>query len=418
MSDSSKTDESEGETSEPGLEDGDIPRVFRPRRALPTDVVRPTRAEVDLAALRDNVRALRNVTGQAGVYAVLKADAYGHGAKAVARTLERAGVDGISVALVEEGVELREAGIGCPVLVMGGYYGHAYRELTHFQLTPVLQSVDELRILGEEAARSGSPAKPVHLKVDTGMARLGVREADWPGFARALSETPALQFEGLMSHLASADHADPLALDEPLRLFEAATEIFSQAGQMPRVRHMANSAATLRDTRSHYDFVRAGIALFGVDPLEAGAPRATADSVRLRPVMSLKSRVVALRTLKPGDTVGYGGRFVAQRPTVIATVPVGYADGLSRAVSGRGAFLVRAQRAPIAGVVSMDMTALDVTDIAGVQVGDDVVLLGSQKFEKTEASLSALDLAGWSQTIPWEVLTNISRRVPRFYLQG
>src|SRR6478735_8004422 len=205
------------EDDDGSAEDGDIPRVFRPRRALPTDVVRPTRAEVNLSHLRHNLHVLRRVT-DVPIWGVLKADAYGHGAKAVGRTLERAGMNGICVALVEEGVELREAGLTCPILVMGGYYGDAYRELSHFDLTPVLVDRGQVEALGKAAAAGGTRAS-VHVKLDTGMSRLGVRPDEWPAFLDALRGATALGLTGVMTHFARADDPDPLALAEPLAAF-------------------------------------------------------------------------------------------------------------------------------------------------------------------------------------------------------
>lgn len=402
--------------SEPDVDDGDAPRVFRPQRALPTDVVRPTRAEVNLDHLRHNLGVLRRAAGTVPIWGVLKADAYGHGSKAVARTLERAGMDGICVALVEEGVELREAGLKCPILVMGGYYGDAYREMVHFGLTPVLASEGQLEAISRAAASDDRPIS-VHVKVDTGMSRIGATKSEWHSLAARLAASPSVVLDALMTHLASADHAALDVLDEPLARFEEASRAFASHGVRAPRRHMANSAAVLRDARLHFDLVRPGLALFGYDPLAPAAPHLPGRERlgELRPVMSLSSRVVAERVLAVGETVGYGGTFVARRPTKIVTVPVGYADGLSRALSNRGFMLVRGKRAPIAGIVSMDMTTLDVTDIEGATVGDEVVVLGAQRYADVSDRISAEELASWSGTIAWEVLTNVSRRVPRFY---
>lgn len=402
-------------------EDGDVPRVHRPRRALPTDVVRPTRAEVNLSNLRHNLGMLRKAAGATPIWAVLKADGYGHGAKAVARTLERAGVDGICVALVEEGVELREAGIALPILVMGGYYGSALRELTHHRLTPVLSDRGQVESLARAVEHSDEAFIDCHVKVDTGMARLGSRPADWPELLRTLEAHPRLRVDGLMTHLANADVARLDALDGPLRSFASAQEAFRAAGFRPRRVHMANSAAILRDPRTHFDLVRPGIALFGVDPTLDIPPEmrgASSPPGRFKPTMSVLSRIVSLRELSVGDATGYGGTFVARAPTRVATIPMGYADGLPRLVSNRGAVLVRGTRAPIVGNVSMDMTMVDVTHIPGASVGDDTVFLGSQKGPHGTDTIGASELASWAQTIPWEILTNISRRVPRFYREA
>lgn len=415
-------------------ESGDLPRVHRPSRALPTDVVRPTRADVHLDALRHNLGQLRKATGPVPIWAVLKADAYGHGAKAVARTLERAGVEGVCVALVEEGVELREAGIGLPILVMGGYYGDAFHELVHHRLTPVLSDEGQVRALAKTVALSERAKFSVHVKVDTGMARLGARPEEWHSLAHCLAENQQLEVAGLMTHLANADIDRADAMDEPLRLFEVAHQMFHAAGVRPTLRHMANSGALLRDSRTHFQAVRPGVALFGVDPLAemeasllspssaAFSPNSAAptqrSAVRLRSTITVKSRVVSLRNLKVGDEVGYGGNFRAQRPSVIATVPMGYADGLSRSASNKGRVLLQGRRAPIVGNVSMDMVMIDVTDIPGIECGDEVVLLGRQKGEFGDDQITASEVAAWCGTIPWEVLTNISRRVPRFYREA
>jgi len=411
-------------------------RVFKPRRALPTDVVRPTRAEVNLSHLRHNLHLLRNASPPpTRIWAVVKADAYGHGARAVARTLERAGVDGICVALVEEGIELREAGITVPILVMGGYYGSTFREVLHHELTPVLHEAAQIEQLASTLEQAELPEASVHIKVDTGMSRLGARAADWKKLAETLAAHPRVRFQGLMTHFANADLDATEVLQEPLHLFEQARRVFADAGLVPLLRHAANSAALLRGGAA-FDVVRPGIALFGVDPWPAKTSVGLLPSVmerevlpKLKPVMSVHSRVVAVRELNAGDAVGYGSSWRAARTSRIATIPMGYADGLSRALSNKASLLVRGARAPIVGVVSMDMTMIDVTDVGDVAVGEDVVLLGSQKWPDERAAhktrslpggtrsdcITANEIAASSGTIPWEVLTNISRRVPRFY---
>lgn len=399
---------------------GDSPRVHRPSRALPTDVVRPTRAEVHLDALRHNLGQLKKAAGKTPIWTVLKADAYGHGSKAVARTLERAGAEGVCVALVEEGVELREAGIGLPILVMGGYYGDAFEELVHHRLTPVLSDVGQVERLAAAIALRESRPFAAHVKVDTGMARLGARACDWPELARQLAGNPQLEVAGLMTHLANADVSQAGVFDEPLRLFEEATAVLQRAGITPTVRHMANSSALLRDERTHFQLVRPGVALFGVDPLQALSAElaASRSMVRLRPTMTVKSRIVSLRRLAVGQAVGYGGHFRAERDSVIATVPMGYADGLSRGASNKGMVLVRGKRVPIVGTVSMDMTMLDVSELPGCSDGDEAVFLGAQKGALGADEITAAEVADWCGTIPWEILTNISRRVPRFYREA
>ncbi|HWA78421.1 MAG TPA: alanine racemase [Polyangiaceae bacterium] len=385
-----------------------LPRVLRPQRAVPADAVRPTRAEVNLAHLRHNLRVMQRVAGGAQVWAVLKADGYGHGSKAVARTLERAGASGVCVALLEEAIELREAGIRLPILVMGGYYGRAWGELLRHELTPVVHELSQIEALAEEVRFSASEPIKVHVKVDTGMARLGFAPREVASLAEALRQRPEVVLDGLMTHFASADSADQDSLDHQLDLLDEATRTLRAAGLSPRLIHAANSAAIISSPRSRLDVVRPGIALFGVEPRAGSCPD-------LRPVMRVRTEVIALRELAAGAPVGYGATFHTSRPSRIATIPMGYADGLSRGLSNQGHVLVRGARAPIVGSVSMDMTMVDVTDVPQVRVGDECVVLGSQKGTAGEASITAEELARTLGTIPWEVLTSVSRRVPRFY---
>jgi alanine racemase len=382
--------------------------VLRPQRAVPADAVRPTRAEVNLAHLRHNLRAVQRLAGGRPVWAVLKADGYGHGAKAVARTLERAGASGMCVALLEEGIELRDAGIKLPILVTGGYYGRAWGELLRHDLTPVLHDLGQVEALADEVRFSGSEPVRAHVKIDTGMSRLGMSSAELPRLAEALARHPEVELDGLMTHFACADAGATPSLDVQLDRFDEASAVLARLGVVPRVRHAANSAALMRSERAWLDLVRPGIALFGVEP-KAGLCR------ELRPVMRVRTEIIALRELPVGATAGYGGTWVAKRPSRIATVPIGYADGLVRALSNQGSLLVRGRRAPIAGAVSMDMTMLDVTDIEGVRLGDECCVLGTQKGPLGEDTITAADVAAELGTIPWEVMTNVSRRVPRFY---
>ncbi|HEX4478146.1 MAG TPA: alanine racemase [Polyangiaceae bacterium] len=384
-----------------------LPRVLRPKRALPNEAVRPTRAEINLAHLRHNLRVAERAS-QSPVWSVLKADAYGHGAKAVARTLERAGTAGICVALLEEAIELREAGIKLPIVVMGGYYGGAWGELLRHELTPIVYDAGQIEALADEVRFSGSEPLRVHLKVDTGMARLGVTPRAVMGVARALLRHPEVVMDGLMTHFACADSGETESVERQLDVFDHVTAELAKDGLTPRVRHAANSAAMFQVPRSHLDAVRPGLALFGVEP----RPGMCAE---LRPAMRVRSEVVALRDLDAGDSAGYGATWTASRASRVATVPLGYADGLSRAVSNKGHLLVRGKRAPIVGAVSMDLTMIDVTDVPGVDLRDEVVAIGPQRGPLGADEITIAELAEQMGTIPWEVLTNVSRRVPRFY---
>jgi alanine racemase len=382
------------------------PRVLTPRRAEPASSVRPTRAEIALGSLRHNLLALSRSAG-VPIWSVLKADAYGHGAKAVARTLERAGSAGVCVALIEEGIELREAGIMVPILVMGGHYGSAFAELIRNRLTPVISRVDQLVELADEVRFQGGPALPIHIKLDTGMARLGVPHDDLPAFAATLAGLPELALDGVMTHFASAE-SDAASVAHQLSRFEHGCGVLAAHGLVPARRHAANTAATIAHPGARFDLVRPGIGLFGLAP-------GVDNPLRLEPVMRVRTEIVALRTLQPGESVGYGATWTAARPSRIATIPMGYGDGLSRALSNRGHVLVRGRRAPIVGAVSMDMTSIDVSDVPGASVEDEVVVLGSQRGPLGEATIGAEEIAKLAGTIAWEVLTAISRRVPRFY---
>lgn len=388
-----------------------VPRVLRPRRAAPADAVRPTRADVNLEALRHNLRVVRRHAGGARVWAVLKADAYGHGAPAVARTLERARVDGFCVALLEEAVELREAGIVAPILVMGGHYGTSHDEVVERRVTPVVHDLGQITAFAR-LVKSGTFAGPidVHLKIDTGMARLGVTMEELPALAAALADVPEVRIAGLMTHLACADAPTDEETAEQLRLFEEATSLLALHGVRPDVRHAANSAAVLRG-HARLDAVRPGISIFGVSPRVGDA----ALSSELRGVMRVRTEVVALRDVDAGSPVGYGATWRARRRSRIATLPVGYADGVSRRLGNRGHVLVRGKRAPIVGAVSMDMAMIDVTDVEGAQLRDEVVLLGAQDGPLGKDAIGADEIAGHADTIAWEVLSSVSRRVPRFY---
>lgn len=395
-------------------------RIQRPRRSAPEDIVRPTRAEVSLDALRHNLHAVRTHLSQlcvspGKVWPVIKADAYGHGAPAVARTLERAGADGFCVALAEEGIELREAGIRAPILVMGGYYGHAYAELAHHRLTPVVYGENHLEALRLLALPDGDrmPLR-VHLKVDTGMGRLGVLPAAARARFEAFSSLPGVEVTGLMTHFAEADTPDLFAMRAQLSSFDAVLRDLRTRGAAPLVVHAANSAATWRGL-GLYDAVRPGLAMYGVaSPVGDKA----LGEASLRPVLRLRTEIVDLRELPAGQAVGYGGLGRVTRASRVATVPIGYADGYVRSHTQAGRMLVRGRAVPVLGVVSMDMCMIDVTDVPGVSIADEVVVLGTQQGPLGHASISMSEFAASAGQIPWEVMTTLSRRVPRFYRES
>jgi len=395
-------------------------RVLRPRRAAPTDAIRPTRAEINLAHLRHNLRelgrTLANDESPAQIWCVLKADAYGHGAPAVARTLERAGMEGVCVALLEEAIELREAGIQAPILVMGGYFGpsrEGIEELCARDLTPVVYDRGQIeRIASVVRAEQRQERFGIHLKIDTGMGRLGVSPNELDAVLDALAAAPELCVTGVMTHLACADGPDREPTDEQLRRFESARHRLRRAGHQGSAVHAANSAALLRFPEARFDIVRPGLALFGASPFGDTLVPNVPD---FKPVMRVRSEIVALRTIEAGERLGYGHTWTASSRSLIATVPIGYADGLDRKLSNLGHLLVRGRRAPIVGAVSMDLVMLDVTQHPGASIRDEAVFMGAQEGPLGRDAITVEQIAQQTGTVAWEVMTGISRRVPRFY---
>lgn len=377
--------------------------VLRPRVQAADETLRPTRAEIDLGAIAHNLRVVKRVSAGARVLAVVKADGYGHGVVPVARLLQAEGADGFGVALAEEALELREAGITTDIVVLNGVVGGAHDAVIEADLTPVVYELAEARAFCSAARRVGRSIG-IDLKVDTGMSRLGVQDHLLGSFLDTFEELPGVHISGCMTHLATAD-SDEEIMQEQLRRFDRAVEYIRERGHQPRTLHAANSAATFRNPRAHYDMVRPGIALFGY--VDAPGP----ESAQLRPAMRLRTEIISLRQIQADTRVGYDGTFVASRSTRVATIPLGYGDGLIRRSSNRGTVLVRGQACPVIGNVSMDLTAVDVTEVAGVGLGDEVVLMGAQG----SIELTARDVAEAAGTLHYEVLTNVSRRVPRFY---
>lgn len=369
--------------------------------------IRPTAVEIDLAALADNARAIAHLAGTS-LCAVVKADAYGHGAPGVAAALEAANaVRCFAVSLVEEGVQLRDAGVRAPILVMGPAQRGGASEMRARDLTPVVSDAGDL----DELAAAGPMS--LHLKVDTGMGRLGVPVADAAAIAtRAMSR--GLEVAGVMTHLANADIDDPgepecLTWRQLDRFKEVVTRVHVVAPSV--IRHAANSSGTMLFPSARLDLVRVGLALYGNG---AWSTDATLASPR-RQVMRFVTHVAQLRHLGPGDSVGYGALWTASRPTVCAILPAGYADGLPRRVTGKGAVVIGGRRCPLVGAVSMDIAIADVTDVPGVALGDEAVLLGNGTGAHGTDTITTAELASWSGLTPYEVTCGISKRVPRVY---
>lgn len=376
-----------------------------PRRRALDQWVRPTRAEIDLSALKANLAQVRALAGKADVLAVIKANAYGHGAVPVAKAIEHE-VRMLGVALVEEGVELRHAGVKAPTLVLGGAYERGYELLVKHDLIPTVFRLEHLTGLQKAAAAARRKVK-AHLKVDTGMSRLGVRLEELPAFLDRARACRHVQLDGLLSHLANADvEGAPLA-KEQLKGFLRAHEAMRAHGFTPTFRHLANSAGLLQLPPALHpplNLLRPGMLLYGYAP--AGWLNGRA---KLRPVLAWKTGITHLKEVPAGTSVSYGSTWTANRPSRIATLPVGYADGYGREYSNRAQVLVRGLRAPVVGRVSMDLTMIDVTGVPGVSLGDEVVLLGAQGSDR----ITAEELAALGGTVHWEVLCAVGARVPR-----
>jgi alanine racemase len=368
--------------------------------ARPSD--RPTRAAIDLHALTHNyAEVTRRIKGRK-VLAVVKAQAYGHGAVPVARHVAGLGAHMLGVALVEEGRDLRDAGITAPILVMGPVFPEQAEALVRANLTPVVYTLPVVKALSDAAGNAGK-AVPVHVKIDTGMGRIGLTPETASEFISAASTMPGVVVEGLMTHFADADLRDKKFAAAQMDRFESLIGSLDAKGITVPLRHAANSAAVLEYDRALLTMVRPGLMLYGYDPLESGV---AAD---LRPVLSLVTRIVYIKKVPAGVPISYGRTFVTKRESLIATIPIGYADGYSRGLSNKGEALVRGKRVPVAGRICMDMTMLDVTEVAGVAEGDEAVLIGSRGNER----ITADDLAAKTGTIAYEVLCGISGRVPR-----
>jgi alanine racemase len=375
---------------------------------------RPTWAEIHLDNLSANFKQIRSlVSPTARVMAIVKADAYGHGAVECARRLATEGADWFGVAIPEEGIQLRAAGITEPVLCLGGFWANQAAACIQQRLTPVVYRLDMVESLNQAAVDAGVVVD-AHVKIDTGMGRLGIRFDELTDFISRLDRFRNVRIDGLMSHLAAADDAScqPLTRDQ-IHRFEEAASVFRQAGYHPTYLHLANSAGTYGHREAWGNIVRPGGALYGlwrdVLPLSISDPH-------LAPVMSLHSRISMLKWVPPGETIGYGCTFEASRKSRIATLPIGYHDGYMRALSNRANVIVRGAYAPVVGRISMDLTLIDVTNIAGVEVGDKATLLGWDR-ENVGPHVSAEDLARISGTLSYEITCGIGERVPRIYVQ-
>lgn len=371
-------------------------------------MIRPTVAAVRLDALQHNARAVRTMLGSAPsapqIIAVVKANAYGHGATQAGLAFEAAGCESLACADIAEGMALRRAGVRVPILIFGALSVSDLDGIFDHQLTPTV-STPAAAVALEKAAAARDVRLDCHLKIDTGMNRLGFRHDNLGRTMPAVLSSPHLKFAAVYSHFATADEPESPFLDEQRGAFDRACAHLGAMGLRGARRHFANSAAMLRDSRTWYDAVRPGLALYGIVP-----PPLHAADLDLRPALSLVSRIVAVKGVRPGESAGYGRRWRPSEPRTIAIVPAGYADGLDTRLGNRGAALVRGRRVPIVGSVCMDMLTVDVTGL-DVSPGDEVVFIGRQN----EDEITAREMAAAIGAIPWEIVCRLGSRIERQY---
>jgi alanine racemase len=367
-----------------------------------------TWAEIDLDAIAHNARLLKAGAGVGcELMVAVKANAYGHGAIPVSRAALAGGASRLAVSRTEEGIELRRAGIDAPILLLGYTLPGESDAIVRWNLTPTVNSQPQARSLSR-AATAQDRALPIHVKVDTGMSRYGLLPDEVLAFVRFLSALPELALEGLYTHFAVADLPDKAFTRDQFNAFINVVERLEASGFFFPLKHVSNSAATIDMPEMALDMVRCGIALYGLRPSASVEP-----AVPLRPALTLKSRVARVRTLPTGSGISYGRTYVTQAPTRVALIPVGYGDGYHRILSNRGAVLIRGHRAPILGRVCMDQFVVDVSDIPGVRLHDEVVLIGQQG----QGHISAEEVASWAETINYEVTTGLLARLTRVYLK-
>jgi len=377
---------------------------------------RPCWAEISLGQLKENLALIRRHVGpERKVLAVVKADAYGHGAVPVARALEEARVDALGVACVAEGIELRQAGLRAPIVVLTGFFPGEEKDLIAHDISPGITEVGQVERL-EQAAQALKRRSRIHVKIDTGMGRLGVPSSDIPRLLDRLAASPSLELEGLYTHFASSEDFTSNQTEEQLRCFEKAREQFAARGLRPPLIHLANTGATVARPDTWGTMVRPGSMLYGYlsfFKFPEGEDRSAEFATRLpvKPVLTLKAQVYLVREYPAQAPLGYGANFVTQRPSRIAVLPIGYGDGWRRGLSGRSRVIVRGQYAPTVGTIGMDLTLADVTDVAGAQAGDEVVLIGTNG----KVSIPPTEPARALGTVASEVLSGLGKRIPRLY---
>jgi alanine racemase len=378
---------------------------------------RPTWAEVSLGKLRQNFRTVQqHISSAVTVCAIVKADAYGHGAVECTLALEQEGARWFGVTSLDEAIPLREAGVRGRILLMTGFWRGEEEEIVRLGLTPTVWETGQIELFERAATAVGVAKHSIHLKMDTGMGRLGAAPEDLPRICSALKSSSHLQLEGLSTHLASSEVLDAPSVAAQLKAFDEVREFLCREGFNPPLIHAANTGAVISRPESWNTMVRPGIALYGYHlPFERAGREVSGSGLRLavKPVLTWKTRILSMREMRANQALGYGGIYVTKAPARIAVLPVGYADGLNRKISSQGRVIIGENYAPIVGRISMDLTLADVTGLPGVSVGDEVVLLGATD----NLSVDAREHAALSDTVPYEILCGISKRVPRRHLE-
>ena len=383
-----------------------------PKSHYPSNYVlpflRPTWAEIDLGAFRHNFREIkRKLRKSVSLLPVVKADGYGHGMEEIARASLSCGAKLLGVANIEEGIFLRKRGITTPILILGSVYPLSnFTYILRYNLSPIICSLQASQELSKIARRRKKKVK-VHIKVDTGMGRIGISAENAASLAKKVIQLPGIIVEGIFTHLAAAD-SDYQFTMEQIGKFQLVIDELKRDNINIKYRHAANSTAILRYSDAHFNLARPGISLYGLVPFE-GAER----EIDLKPVMQLKTKIVFIKRVKKGTSISYGRTWKANRDSVIGTLPIGYADGYNRLLSNRAEVLICGKRVPLVGRVCMDMCMVDVTSLPNVKVGEEVVLIGSQGKEK----ITADEIAKLTGTITYEIVCGISKRVPRIYLE-
>jgi alanine racemase len=368
---------------------------------------RATRAEIDLRAFRHNLQNLRNyLAPQTQIMAVVKADAYGHGAVPCARIAVASGADYLGAGVIEEGIELRKSGINTPILILGSIFANEVEDLVYYDLATILCNLPLAQALSKEG-RKQNKIVSVHIKLDTGMNRLGVSPKYSTTLLDQIHNLPNLKVEGISTHFSSADNEDISITQVQIEKFRTT---LAKLKNVPIV-HCANTSALFRIPESHFNMVRPGLILYGSLPSPSLNKVLSQKGNHFQPVMQWKSQIILIKPIAKGQPISYSGSFITRQNSLVATLPIGYADGLHRSLSNKIDVLIRGKRAPQIGNICMDMTLIDVTKIQGVEEGDEVVLFGEQEGQVIQVEEMAIK----GETIPYEILCNVGKRVPRIY---